>query len=364
MSLLRSFDRVVAKATYDPELEKQLAKEKAQAREARAKFRESINALQAKDREYVVNGTLTQMGATQTTALFKTVNDWLSANPNATTDEITDKMNETVDKLSNIYNEDKNRAYFLNSLTKMDTDLTSIKARNIISEDTYSKCKQIVDTEKKWFEKNPNEDLLVYKERLQKMIIEIQPILNDPETMKKLEDAQKDVKISDNTKELQEKQREAEVAAKEKEQLEKQEFSFGRLLGKVGTGVFIGFTVALFLALGLIGGSLASNEAIVRPLPFRALYFFYGFIFSPLVIIYFIFRYFQGRAPYFGALLFPLYEYDPTQTQKESFFERLFYFKSNPIIHHANKTFQDAAEATKDIKMDFLKVASEIATQK
>jgi hypothetical protein len=107
---------MVAKATYDPELEKQLAEERKKARESRSKFRQQIDELRRKDGDLIVSNKLTPLGSTQSAALFKTMNDWLAGTPDATNDEILDKQQELNDKLSNIYTEDANRLYFYNIL--------------------------------------------------------------------------------------------------------------------------------------------------------------------------------------------------------------------------------------------------------
>ena len=99
----RSFDRMLAKATYDPELEKQLAAEKQKAREAREKFRTTLLDAQKKNKELVQNQKLTPQGNTLAEALFKETSEWLTKNPNATSDELGDKVQEFLYNLQNIY---------------------------------------------------------------------------------------------------------------------------------------------------------------------------------------------------------------------------------------------------------------------
>lgn len=352
---------MVAKATYDPELEKQLAEERKTAREARTKFREQIDILRKKDGELIVENKLTPLGSTQSAALFKTMNDWLAATPDATTEEILDKQQELTDKLSNIYSEDANRLYFYNILKVNDYFLTMFKTNNAISDETYKKCKDILDREQKWLEKNPNESLQVYKEKIDKTSKELEEILKDPEAQKRLQAARNGVKLEDNTKEIEAKKKEAERLAKAKEEKEKAEFKPDRLFKKVGGGIFAAFWIAILLAFAILGGSLAANEAVIRPMPFKVLYFIYGFLFFPVVILYFVARYFlYDRPPYFASYLIPLYEYDPLQQTKDSFFQRLIWYKINPVIQQAQKTFQESADSVKNIHIDFQAVAGKI----
>ena len=363
MSLTRSFNRWVSKQTYDPQLEKQLAEEKKKAREERLKFRQSLDQLIQRDNDAIVQGKLTPLGATQSAALFKTMNDWLSATPDATADEIADKGLETIDRLANIYREDNNRLYFYSYLKVTEINLTNLKASNLISEDVQKKCQEIVDRELKWLEKNPTESLIIYKEHLQKAANEIRDVLKDPEIQKRMKDAQDGVKMEDNSKELDEQKREAERVAKEKEEREKQNFNVGRFAGKVGISIGNAILIALILSLAILGGSLSANMAVVRPLSYRILYFIYGFLFFPVVLIYFLFRYFQGFPPYFAAFLIPLYEMDPTSGVNLSFLQRLVYFKTTPVIEEARKSFQAGAEAVKDISLDFGAIAKELLSE-
>jgi lipopolysaccharide export LptBFGC system permease protein LptF len=350
---------MVAKATYDPELEKQLAEERKKAREARTKFRQTLDDLRKKDGDLIVNNRLTPLGSTQSAALFKTMNDWLAATPDATTEEILDKQQEMIDKLSNIYSEDANRLYFYNILKVNDYFLTMFKTNNVISDDIYKKCKEILDREQKWLEKNPNESLQVYKDKIDKTSKELQDILKDPEVQKRLDAARNGVKLEDNSKDIEAKKQEAERLAKAKEEKEKAQFNPMRLFKKVGGGIFTAFWIAILLAFAVLGGSLAANEAVIRPTGYKILYFFYGFLFFPVVILYFVGRYFlYNKPPYFAAFLIPLFEYDPLQAKKDSFLQRLVWYKMNPIIEQAQKTFQASADSVKDIHVDFQAIAA------
>jgi hypothetical protein len=77
------------------------------------------------------------------------------------------------------------------------------------------------------------------------------------------------------------------------------------------------------------------------------------------VILYFVGRYFlYNKPPYFAAFLIPLFEYDPLQAKKDSFLQRLVWYKMNPIIEQAQKTFQASADSVKDIHVDFQAIAA------
>lgn len=360
MSLGRSFNRAVAKATYDPELEKQLAVERANAREARGKYRDSLNAAINADRSYVQQGKLTSIGATQSAALFKVANDWLQANPDATAEEILDKSQETTDKLATIYTEDKNRLYFFNVLKILDIQVLRLQSMNLIPEETAKKCKELIDKDQSWLEKNPNEPAQTYTDKLNTLQAAISKLIGDPDIEKKLKDGVDSVEDVDTTKEIDEQKKKAEELARKKEELEKQTFNPKRFFKKISGGATAAFWVAFFLALALLGGSLAANEGIVRPLPYRILFFLYGFFFFPVVLLYFGFRALTGRPPYIGAILFPLVEISGDQNEKISFVQKLFMFKANAVVEDARRTYQEAAAKALTLGINFDKVAKEI----
>ncbi len=352
-------NRWANKQTYDPELEKQIAEERKRARESRGKFREGLDSAIAANQDLIKQDKLTTLGASQSAALFKTANDWLSATPDATSEEIEDKAMETTDKLKNIYNEDKNRLYFATYLKTTETILKVQKTNNQISEDVFKKGTEIIDREKKFLDKNPSESLQIYKQHLETASDEISKLLNDPELQKKMRQSQNEVNSAKNLQDVEEKQKKLEEDAKAKEELQKREFNISRLFTKIGSGFFWAFWISVVLALGFFGASIASNEAVVRPTSYRILYFIYGFIFFPVVLLYSLYRTFQGKPPYFAALLIPLYEYDPLKEKKDSFLQRLVWFKNNAIIQDAQKTFQQAAVAGQGLQLDFTAIAKE-----
>lgn len=90
----------------------------------------------------------------------------------------------------------------------------------------------------------------------------------------------------------------------------KESFRVGRFLGKA-TGTFSSVIgIFLLVMVGLFGSCLATNLNLYRTWPYRLLYAIYGFVFSPLVILYvFAYRWFWlGKAPRFYALV-PLVPY-------------------------------------------------------
>ena len=106
-----------------------------------------------------------------------------------------------------------------------------------------------------------------------------------------------------------------------------QTFDSWKLLSDVwdNTTTFVGYF--FYITLGLLGGMLAANDAIGREPKYRVLFFIYGFIFCPFVLVYYLIRVGLGTAPKLYTML-PI-----TQTKAEtslgSFFLFPFYFQED-----------------------------------
>ncbi len=348
MSLSRAFTKAVNKATYDPELEKQLAAEREKARALRTKLREGLSAATQKNREMLANGLVTKQGSTQVTAVIKETTNWLKDTPEATDAEIQDKIFEYLDKLTNIYDEDKNRLQFSNWIKLYEFFVPKLQNENRISEEVAKKVLAIVNENKTWFENHQNESIETYQTRIEEEDKKIKEILNDPEFVKEQQRLQK---ANTDPKELERLKTQAQAEKKAKEDLEKSQFSLSRLTGKISRGLGIALTVAIVFALGLTGASLLANEAVARPVPFRILYFIFGFLFCIPVILFYIGRTFMGHPPYYASYLLPLYSYDPLKEDHSSFFESLVWFKENAVIRDAAERFLEKANAVKGLQL-------------
>jgi len=348
MSLSRAFTKAVNKATYDPELEKQLAAERTKAREIRTKLRQTLSETTKKNRDMLANGQLTRQGSTQATALIKETLDWLKNTPDATDVELQDKTFEFLDKLTTIYDEDKNRLQFSSWIKFFEFVIPRLQNENRIPEESAKKLTSIVNENKRWFESHQNESMETYQTRINEQSEKIQEIFNDPEI---LEQQKLLEKANNDPKELERLKAQALAEKKAKEDLEKSRFSIPRITKKISRGLGIAIVVAIFFALGLTGASLLANEAIARPVPYRILYFVFGFIFSIPVILFYIGRTFMGHPPYYAAYLLPLYSYDPLKEDHSSFFESLVWFKENAVVRDATERFMEKANAVKGMHL-------------
>ena len=107
-----------------------------------------------------------------------------------------------------------------------------------------------------------------------------------------------------------------------------QTFDSGKLLSDImsNTPSFVAYF--FYITLCLLGGMLAANDSIGREVKYRVLFFIYGFIFAPFVLIYYLVRLGLGTAPKLYTML-PI-----TQTKAEtslgSFFLFPFYYQEDP----------------------------------
>lgn len=106
-----------------------------------------------------------------------------------------------------------------------------------------------------------------------------------------------------------------------------QTFDSGKLFSDIwgNTTTFVGYF--FYITLCLLSGMLASNDAIGREVKYRVLFFIYGFIFAPFVLLYYLVRVGLGTAPKLYTML-PI-----TQTKAEtslgSFFLFPFYYQED-----------------------------------
>lgn len=106
-----------------------------------------------------------------------------------------------------------------------------------------------------------------------------------------------------------------------------QTFDSGKLASDIwgNTTTFVGYF--FYITLCLLSGMLASNDAIGREVKYRVLFFIYGFIFAPFVLLYYLVRVGLGTAPKLYTML-PI-----TQTKAEtslgSFFLFPFYYQED-----------------------------------
>lgn len=104
------------------------------------------------------------------------------------------------------------------------------------------------------------------------------------------------------------------------------------------------YRLTLYIVLGIMGGMLVANDAIGRSVGYRILFFIYGFLFGPLVCIYYFVRYISGgKRPKIYTLL-PIATFVPQDTLS-SLFTYPFRYKEDGYACRAAEEFLNQSAA-------------------
>ena len=107
-----------------------------------------------------------------------------------------------------------------------------------------------------------------------------------------------------------------------------QTFDSGKLFSDIWGNTTSFVSYFFYFTVCLLGGMLAANDAIGREVKYRVLFFIYGFIFAPFVLIYYLVRLGLGTAPKLYTML-PITQMK-AETSLGSFFLFPFYYQEDP----------------------------------
>jgi hypothetical protein len=342
----RTLDRAINKATYDPELDAQIAAEKDKGRDARTELQKTITEVTKEVNKFVTDGTITPQAATLMEVELKRVGDWVQANQTASASDTNDQKSIFVNAIVKIKSDDIAPFTFYLWLQFWTTMTSSLLNENKISSDKGSTIQKVLAVDEAWYAKNSSESIQTYQDRMTTNENSFASTISDPAIWTDIQAKKATLTKSKTTKDLSEMKIKVDQAAADRKAVEASTFSPLRAAKKTLSGMGIAFIVVAVITFGLIAGSTAANDAIARPVSIRTLYFIWSFIFSVPVLLYYIFRaiYAQKR-PYYAAYLFPLYPYDPTKETHDSFFEACVWYQENDIIKKATTEWSAAAEA-------------------
>jgi hypothetical protein len=342
----RTLDRAINKATYDPELDAQIAAEKDKGRDARTELQKTITEVTKRVNKFVTDGTITPQAATLMQAELKGISDWIQANQTASASDTNDKLTIFVNTINKIKSDDAAPFTFYLWLQFWTTMVASLLNENKISSDKGDILQKVLATEQDYFSKNSSESIQTYQDRITKNENSFSSTISDPAIWSDIKTKKAALTQSTTTKDLNDMKIKVDQAYADRKAVEASKFSPLRAAKKTLSGIGIAFIVVALITLGLIAGSTAANDAITRPISIRTLYYIWSFIFSVPVLLYYIFRamYAQKR-PYYAAYLFPLYPYDPTKENHDSFFEACVWYKENEVVKKASTEWSAVAEA-------------------
>jgi len=338
---------MINKATYDPELDKQIAEEASDAREARTAARKAVADATTQNTELVQKSAITPQGTTLVLTTITQMNDWIDANTTAKSIDILNKTQEFTDALLKIYTDDRARLVFYNWSQFWQVIQSSLSSSNKISTDKSASLKTNIDTINSWYTKNLDESIQTYQDKINKSDEILYGVIADSQIIKEVKEKEELLKKKDAADIIAKMKDTADQASMDQAAVSEQTFSASRTAGKVGENLGYALLAAILVAFGIVAGSTAANDAIAHSVPVRILYFVYSFIFSIPVLIYYIYiaiRY--KKYVTYSSFILPLYEYDPsTMAKKESFFEKCVWYVRDATVVKANSDLAAAVAA-------------------
>ncbi len=338
MSLTKSLERGIQSATYNAEAEKAMREEKKQASEARQKYRDALFRIRDKKTDMVAKKEASDYFIINVDKLANEGFAWVTANPDADFQTITDKAQGTAEKFQEL---SKTNVIVL-KISVLPSFLRTVASNALLKKQIKEDKKQALDdfatSLETWLKTTPTltSDAIVSKE--QSIDLELKTILQGTgETVPAVKTPQEAAKAE---KAVEKKQ----VQVKKEEEADKATFQLSRLL-KETVGIAGKVVGSLFIVmLILVSGMLTANDAIGRDPMYRIFYFIYGGIGFPVMLVYYLYKWFAGSAPHIYKLL-PLY----TQ-ESNTMLGRFFLY---PFTYA-----EDAA--AKDAKIKFMTEAAEL----
>lgn len=335
MSFVQTVERGIVSSTYNPEAEKAMREDKKLASEARQKYREALFKLRDKKTEMVSKKEASDFFIKQVDALVKEGFDWVTKNPDADVQTITDQAQNTIEKYEII--QKANIAVLgINFLPDyLRTVASNALLQKKIDEKKKAALDSLADSIAGWLKKSPNstaEQIFTKQEELQ---------LELKEQLKELGDIPPAITTESAAQKAEKDLKKKKEAVKKEEEANKNTFQFKRLL-KQTYEIAMSVVGSLFiLMLFLVSGMLTANDAIGRDPQYRILYFVYGGLGFPILLIYYLYRWFFGTAPHIYRLL-PLYT-QPADTTLGRFFFFPFTYVEDQAARDAKTKFMTQA---------------------
>lgn len=331
-------------ATYNPEAEKTMSAEREKAAKVMEDITRSINDL---ENSFTLFSSKPQTPAWTLKELEKTIKNerlWLQRNTTATEQVAKAKLSDITKRNQQIF-EINIYIYLLQSLEKI---MNYVLA-------TLGKEKKMLSRKDQEIYKGYMEELsaVIQKNKTTPTLVDIKIFFN--RFFRELETFSKPKGIWDITSQLLDtsfrnpEKFEEDIgtllkAAEEVKKVDDEKFSFQRFLKKITAtaGSIVG--ILFYVVFCMVIGMLAANQAIGREPAYRVLYFIYGSLFAPLLVFYYIYLWFNDKAPKIYTLL-PI-----TQTVADTTIGKFLLF---PFSYQEDKS-------ARDLLVDFLSQSAEM----
>lgn len=335
MTLIQSIEKGIVSATYNPQAEAAIQAEKKKASEAKQKYRDALFAIRDKKAQMIQEKKASDFFIKQSDQLANDGFAWITANPDADSQQIADQATLTAEKL-----EDISKANLIVLGTSFAPQFyKSFAADAFLKKQIDEKKKNTIisfaDSIQAWLKGSANLTAEAIFSKQQEFQAKAKDILEGT-------GASTPTVSSAEAAEALKKEAEAkEAQVKQEEEADKNTFKLSRLLSETGR---IALTVvgSLFIVmLFLVAGMLTANDAIGRDPQYRIFYFIYGGIGFPFMLFYYLYRWFSGTAPHIYRLL-PLYS-QPADTSLMRFLLFPFTYEEDQRAIDAKTNFMKEA---------------------
>lgn len=337
MSLTKAIERGINSATYNPEAEKALQEERKKASEARQKYRDGLFKIRDMKTGLVQKKQATEYYIKQVDKLADDGFKWITANPDTDVQAITDEATATSEKFQDI----SKANIVLLGLSLLPQFYKTVASdallKKQIKEDKKNQIDSFADELSAWLKTSVTASSEQITSKQQEIQVKSQQLLEG--TGEAVPAVTNEASAVTAQKQLAAK----EVKVKKEEQADQQTFKLSRLV-KDTYGIALKVIGSLFiLMLILVSGMLTANDAIARDPQYRILYFIYGGLGFPIMLIYYLYRWFFNSAPHIYRML-PLYTKE-SDTSIGRFFLFPFTYKEDQAAIDAKTAFMtEAAE--------------------
>ena len=335
MSLTTAITRGINSATYNPEAEKALAEERKKASEAKQKYREGLFKLRDTKTEMVQKKQATEYFIKNVDSIADEGFKWLTSNPDADVQAITDQATSTSEKFQDI----SKANLVLLGLSVLPTFYKTVAGdaflKKRITEDQKKSLESFADSLANWLKTASTATSEQIYSKQQEVQVKSQELLQGTgEAVPAVTNADSAVKAE---KKVAEKQQ----LVKKEEEADKNTFQLKRLLKETYSTAVKVIGSLFIVMLALVSGMLTANDAIGRDNQYRILYFIYGSLGFPFMLIYYLYRWFFGTGPHIYRLL-PLYT-EESDTAIGRFFLFPFTYKEDQAAIDAKTKFMTEA---------------------
>ena len=329
MSVLDSISRGVDSATYNPEAERAAAARDAAASTAKAAFKKLLDQVKQEMDTLVTNKQMTSISLAKFDELIKTNTDLITTiATGAVWDQRTQLLKDTEADLTAFNTALYNLEYIARTGPIILDDIDK-KEKGKVTTDTMKSMKAFfveLDTYNKASVTKKTIDLQ------QKLLKTKADITNNipPPYANRIMDPSNEKLVN-----------EAKVVHEASQKQKDEEFNVTRLATTSSNIAIQVVSSLLYVTFCLVAGMLCANDAIGREIPYRVLYFIYGFIFAPVVLIYYLYKWYNDDAPKIYRLL-PIYTTVSDNTLGQYFFYP-FTYKEDKMAMDAYADFMKAS---------------------